>query len=104
MELIDKKELLTKIKNLPSQNGGLCAAQVLFVMQNQKTPWLSVKDKQPEYGQLVLACTNYTPMITDRNILISVYEFQDYWEDGTITHWMSLPDLPDEYRTKGDLT
>ena len=43
-------------------------------------------------------------MITDRNILISVYEFQDYWEDGTITHWMSLPDLPDEYRTKGDLT
>ena len=36
MELIDKKELLTKIKNLPSQNGGLCAAQVLFVIQNQK--------------------------------------------------------------------
>ena len=51
--------------------------------------WISVKDRLPEHGQLVLVCGDYW------NI-----EKYPHWS-GTfdcpgVTHWMPLPDPPKE--------
>ena len=58
--------------------------------------WIKVSDKLPNSGELVLAYHTYDdPFHSDQHIIISHFEHQDYWMDGTITHWMPLPAPPE---------
>ena len=58
--------------------------------------WIKVADRMPNSGELVLAYHTYDdPFHSDQHIIISRFEHQDYWMDGTITHWMLLPAPPE---------
>lgn len=57
--------------------------------------WISVNDRKPNMNQLVLAYHNFKDKFCDdQHIIITRFEYQDYWTDGTITHWMPLPKPP----------
>lgn len=57
--------------------------------------WIAVTERKPNNGQLVLAYHNYNDKFhNDQHMIISRFEHQDYWNDGTITHWMTLPNAP----------
>ena len=59
--------------------------------------WINVKNKLPKFGQLVLAYHNFhDKFCNSQHIIITKFEYQDYWKDGTITHWMPLPSIPNE--------
>lgn len=69
--------------------------------------WISVKERLPDPGNSVLIIVNGKPC---RNIsLVNAYEFGNYsdaegwiveeypeWERPEVTHWMPLPELPNE--------
>lgn len=57
--------------------------------------WIKVSDKMPNNGEFVLAYHIYNDR-NDQHIIISRFEYQDYWMDGTITHWMPCPAPPEE--------
>lgn len=57
--------------------------------------WINIKNKLPKVGQFVLAYYNfYDKFYNSQHIIISEFEYQDYWKDGTITYWMPLSDIP----------
>ena len=69
--------------------------------------WISVKDRLPEDMGAVLVIVSGTPR---KNITLDgAYEFGEYdpdegwilemwpeWKDATVTHWMPLPEPPEE--------
>ncbi|WP_167531170.1 DUF551 domain-containing protein [Butyrivibrio proteoclasticus] len=36
------------------------------------------------------------PFHSDQHIITSRFEYQDYWMNGTITHWMPYPAPPEK--------
>ena len=57
--------------------------------------WINVNDRKPHSGELVIAYHEFEDKFhNDQHIIINRFEYQDYWEDGTITHWMPLPNPP----------
>ena len=56
--------------------------------------WISVKDKFPENGELVVTYSTSTKRIGNSNCLKSyVVEYGNYSE---VTHWLPLPDFPSD--------
>ena len=56
--------------------------------------WICTKEQLPPVGVYVLAYTEYKGISTDYHTIVTKYEGEDYWFDGTITHWMPLPFPP----------
>lgn len=80
------------------------AEDALVLLKEQEQKWISVEDRLPEIRHAVLA---YSPF--NKNIwAVSMHEdgewyywlpmFKKYDPDyqGPITHWMSLPEIPDD--------
>ena len=69
--------------------------------------WISLKDKFPPLDEEVLVNTLYGMRVF--SLTQSAHETSDvYWEDSygyyqeipTVTHWMPLPELPEEEKQK----
>ena len=80
------------------------AADALALLKKQEQKWISVEDRLPEIRHAVLA---YSPF--HKNIwAVSMHEDREwhYWIpstkkydpdwEGPITHWMPMPEMPDE--------
>jgi len=64
--------------------------------------WIHVKDRLPKLGVKVLAC-GMPSWPTDKRICFDMRNDGGQWVSGwKITHWMPLPDLPEEYRREED--
>jgi hypothetical protein len=63
--------------------------------------WISVRERQPEKGKRVLVCiqTRFGTQIDIRRHLESG-RFVHFEHDGTITHWMKLPEPPEGVRAE----
>lgn len=75
--------------------------------QREHPQWFSVKDGLPETDELVLAVASGKPLpnITyDRAVVLASYDraegwiIEEYpeWDTPEVTHWMPLPDPPEE--------
>ena len=78
-------------------------------VEKEKTmgEWISVKDRLPKYGKEVLT---YTPGIAipitvdvydryygeDNNEWYEGWRYRGSYAENSITHWMSLPEMPEE--------
>lgn len=62
--------------------------------------WISVKDKLPELGEKVLVYTTgnnmYTGWINSENTFTVVSGSHGFVDSYTVTHWMPLPEPPQE--------
>lgn len=75
----------------------------------KKDAWISVQDRLPEEGYVVLAIASGCP---HANIILKeAYQIAEWcheggwilqefpeWEDAEVTHWMPLPEPPEEVR------
>lgn len=98
-------------RNYNTHNGNPAAERLaieaLRAQQESKPQWISVKDRLPEDMGAVLVIVSGTPR---KNITLDgAYEFGEYdpdegwilemwpeWKDATVTHWMPLPEPPEE--------
>ena len=64
-----------------------------------KNEWISVKDRMPEQNEQVLCYYHYEPKSPDV-ICQNTYFNNGIWmsETSKVTHWMPLPEPPEEYR------
>lgn len=71
----------------------------------EKPQWISVKERLPEYDQLVLIWhpdfeKPFVGSRVDSGLMDPLYwwrcEFDMYEPEGIITHWMPLPEPPEE--------
>jgi len=79
---------------------------VLEELANRESGWISVDDRLPDSGVMVLVLANGKP---NKNVtLVNAYELAEYdqdgwildtwpeWMDADVTHWMPLPEPPKE--------
>lgn len=61
----------------------------------KKSEWISVKERMPEKGEMVLCYFKYEPESPDV-ICENTYHGGKLWlsEGSKVTHWMPLPELP----------
>lgn len=98
-DLIHRGLLQKELSKLPSDMGFISKSAVMQTISKQKRQkakpdWIDASKQKPNLNDVVLAYTDYIRCPTDQHIIISRYENQDYWYDGTITHWMPLPEKP----------
>ncbi len=71
-------------------------------MENQEIVWVSVRERLPHYGQVVLA---YLPNNWEKIKTVNVYNspkseggiaIGSYFESVKVTHWAKLPNPPKE--------
>ena len=77
--------------------------------ESLRPKWISVEDRLPEDGELVLVLASGKPC--ENITLVDAYEMAEYsrdnnrgwiletypmWEDAKVTHWMPLPEPPAE--------
>ena len=98
-DLIHRGLLQKELSKLPSEMELINKSAVMQVINKQKRQkakpdWIDASKQKPNLNDVVLAYTDYIRCPTDQHIIISRYENQDYWSDGTITHWMPLPEKP----------
>lgn len=84
-----------------------CAADIAVEALAKKDAWISVQDRLPEEGYVVLAIASGCP---HANIILKeAYQIAEWcheggwilqefpeWEDAEVTHWMPLPEPPKE--------
>jgi hypothetical protein len=57
--------------------------------------WISVKDRLPVDGQTVMVY--YNEPFQGKYVSVWTYEKSNrFWIDGTVTHWMPLPEPPEK--------
>lgn len=67
--------------------------------------WISVKDKLPNFGVVVLVWGNFGYVTTAERVAKDSWEFAELMlADDKITHWMPLPSPPKPTRKMAVLT
>lgn len=97
--LVERTDLdcaIDALKWASNEDGDLCAKQAAMLESAIKAQvvsgWISVKDKLPPANILVLG------MSQTRSNIFNVYNVMalDEFEEAEVTHWMRLPDAPQE--------
>lgn len=59
--------------------------------------WISVKDRLPENGALVVALCRYDCVPYRYYLLHERYDLRsNFWHDGSAQYWTQLPELPED--------
>lgn len=56
--------------------------------------WILVKERSPEWGQLVLAAVSQKDPLVTHSVILTDYKGEGYWNDGNIIAWMPAPINP----------
>lgn len=97
-DLIYRNELRKELSKIHAEMGLCSKTEVMNVVGRQSKAntnglfpnWIKTKSNQlPEDGQQVIV---YNTQTHSRDVV--VFDHQDYWYDGTITHWMPMPPAP----------
>ena len=96
-DLIHRGLLQKELSKLLSDMGFISKSAVMRTISKQKRQkakpdWIDASKQKPNLNDVVLAYTDYIRCPTDQHIITSRYENHDYCSDGTITHWMPLPE------------
>lgn len=84
--------------------GGTCkmfdvamdAAEALEQLRAQQPRWISVGERLPENGALVVALCRYDFAPNRYYLLHERYDLRsNFWHDGSAQYWMPLPELPE---------
>lgn len=63
----------------------------------KKPEWISVKDRLPEKKHEVYLCSLDSCLFQGSQYIdIRLFDSDGKWRNGTVTHWMPLPELPKE--------
>lgn len=124
-ENMDRDKLIATLKMMQVETGSLvclgcghehnCGVHGCAIIREavealaKKDAWISVQDRLPEEGYVVLAIASGCP---HANIILKeAYQIAEWcheggwilqefpeWEDAEVTHWMPLPEPPEEVR------
>ena len=120
MRLIDADKLdktIARMIDVPGDGdyyvgyeGALCTVRDLIADMSTVPAygqWIRVEDEKPDTGQYVLV-NHKDGVMQCAQYLISGYDDRELWvldhyykEQGEITHWMPLPEPPEEVRDDG---
>lgn len=65
--------------------------------ETKKPEWISVKDRLPEKRCEAYLCSLDSCLFPGSQYIdIRVFDSDGKWRNGTVTHWMPLPELPKE--------
>lgn len=122
---MDREHLIAALKMMQVETGSLvclgcghehnCGVHGCAILREavealaKKDAWISVQDRLPEEGYVVLAIASGCP---HANIILKeAYQIAEWcheggwilqefpeWEDAEVTHWMPLPEPPEEVR------
>ena len=120
---MNSKELVQALRRMGKLTGGLmcvgcghehncsihgCAAvhEAADALEAREEKWISVKDRLPEIDQIVLVVASGKPQknITLENAIeLAEYDPEGWilemwpeWMEAKVTHWMPLPEPPEE--------
>ena len=96
-DLISRKSVITmlqKIENAVEDGDGFQFNEWIEYAKDipsaEKTAeWIPVKDRMPEFNDIVLASADSD--YDELRVIITIYKAEEFWFNGTIKAWMPLP-------------